>query len=261
LIWVAAKRLNRPASLAVALFALNPVVLVWAVGGAHNDLLMAVFVAASIVLALHRRDALSGVTLATAVAIKLSAGVVAPFLLLGSRSRLRTLGGLAAAAAAAAASGVIAYGAAIEHMVNALSANQGFAWIVVSVPGYVGHYLGLGPFTPGLRHALFGVFAAAVVMLIVRSRGGRGWVEGAAAATLVLLVTTAWLLPWYIVLLLPLVALLRGPVLPGAAVVLTLLLVVMQVDHFRLTHGSHDRTRHHHLAQHAREARLRHVRS
>jgi alpha-1,6-mannosyltransferase len=262
LIWVAAKRLDRPAPVAVALFALNPLVLVWAVGGAHNDLLMAAFVAASIVLALHRRAALSGAALATAVAIKLSAGLVAPFLLLGSRSRLRTLAGITAGAAAAAGVGLIAYGPAIEHMVNAVSADQGFPWIVVSVPGSVGHYLGLGPFTPQLRHALFGVFAAAVVVLIVRSRGGRGWVEGAAAATLVLLVTTGWLLPWYIVWLLPLVAVLPGRALPGAAVVLTLLMVGMQVDHFRLTHGSHHRAPHHRLAQqHAREQRSRHVRS
>lgn len=262
LIWVAAKRLGRPAPVGVALFALNPLVLVWAVGGAHNDLLMAAFVAAAIVLALHRRDALSGAALATAVAIKLSAGLVAPFLLLGSRSRLRTLGGMVAGAAAAAAIGLIAYGPAIEHMGKALSADQGFPWIVVSVPGYVGHYLGLGPFTPTLRHALFGVFAAVVVMLIVRSRGGRGWVEGAAAATLVLLLTTGWLLPWYIVWLLPLVAVLPGRFLPGAAVVLTLLLVVMQVDHFRLTRASHHPASPHHLAQqHAREQRLRRVRS
>jgi hypothetical protein len=275
LIWLAAKRLDRSAPLAVALFALNPLVLVWAVGGAHNDLLMAVFLAASILLALQRRAALSGAALATAVAIKLSAGLVAPFLLLGSRSRLRTVAGLAAGTVAAAAIGVIAYGQALEHIVNAVSADQGFPWIVVSVPGYVGHYLGLGPLTPGLRHALFGVFAAVVVVLLVRSRGGRGWVEGAAAATLVLLVTTGWLLPWYIVWLLPLAAVLRGRLVPSAAVVLTLLLVTMQLDHFRLTRDSH--AHYHQIAQehalerrahririaeeHARERRAHHIRS
>jgi uncharacterized membrane protein len=220
---------------------------------------MALFVAASIVLALHGRAALSGVALATAVAVKLSAGLLAPFLLLGSRSRLRTAAGMAGGAVVAAGAGLIAYGRALEHMVNVLSTQQGFEWIVVSVPGYLGYYLGLGPLTPGLRHILFAVFAAAVVVLIIRSRGGRGWVEGAAAATLVLLVTTGWLLPWYIVWALPLVAVPRGRLLPGAAVVLTLLLVTMQVDHFRLTRGSHHR-HHHHLAQrqHARHIAQRH---
>jgi hypothetical protein len=143
-------------------------------------------------------------------------------------------------------------------MLKAVTAEQGFPWVVVSVPGYVSHYMGLGPLTPGPRHVLFGVFAAAVALLIVRTRGGSGWVEGAAAATLVLLVTTAWLLPWYIVWLLPLVAVLRSRFLPGAAVALTLLLVLMQVDHFRLTHSSHPPSHQHHLAQqHLRDGHVR----
>jgi hypothetical protein len=79
------------------------------------------------------------------------------------------------------------------------------------------------------------------IFLIVRARGGRGGIEGAAAAALVVLATTSWVLPWYIVLALPFAALVRGPTLPVAAVVLTALLTAMQLDHFVVTHASHHR--------------------
>ena len=59
-----------------------------------------------------------------------------------------------------------------------------------------------------------------------------------------LLVTTGWLLPWYIVWVLPLAAVLRRRALPAAVVALTLLLLVMQLDHFWLTRHSHHRAHH-----------------
>jgi hypothetical protein len=93
------------------------------------------------------------------------------------------------------------------------------------------------------RDLLTAAAAAVTVMLIVRARGGRGWIEGAAAATLVLLATTAWVLPWYIVWALPFAAVVRRRAVPAAVVALTALLLVMQLDHFVLTHASH---RHHH---------------
>jgi hypothetical protein len=58
-------------------------------------------------------------------------------------------------------------------------------------------------------------------------------------------VTTAWLLPWYIVWVLTPAALARRRLLPAASVVLTVLLLGMQIDHFVLTRHSHHRHRSH----------------
>ena len=140
------------------------------------------------------------------------------------------------------------FGPALSHVTDVLALQQHFNWVVISVPAFVGHYLGFGTLTQGDKHLLLGIFAATVVALLVRSRAGRGWLEAAAAATLALLVTTGWLLPWYIVWVLPLAALLRRRVVPGAAIALTLLLLAMQMDHYWLTRHSHHR---HHLAVHA----------
>jgi hypothetical protein len=65
----------------------------------------------------------------------------------------------------------------------------------------------------------------------------------------VLLATTAWLLPWYIVWVLPLAAVMRPRAVPAAVVALTLLLLAMQIDHYVLTRHSHH---HHHGVVHAR---------
>jgi hypothetical protein len=100
---------------------------------------------------------------------------------------------------------------------------------------------------------MVGLFAASAVVLLARTWAGLGWIEAAAGATFALLVTTGWLLPWYIVWLLPLAAVLRRRLLPGVAVVLTLLLLGMQLDHFWLTRHSH---RAHREAHHTVAARV-----
>jgi hypothetical protein len=159
------------------------------------------------------------------------------------------LAGLAAAGAVVAAGTLALYGTAPANIVHVLAFEQKFNWIVVSVPGFVGSLFGLGPLTPHAKHLLFGVFAASAVALVVYSRSGRSWLEAAGAATVVLLATTAWLLPWYIVWVLPLAAVMRPRAVPVAVVALTLLLLAMQIDHYVLTRHSHH---HHRGVAHAR---------
>lgn len=252
LVWASARVLGRDPRLAVVLVCLNPLVLLYALGGAHNDLLMAVPLAAAVYLAATRRPASAGAACVAAIAIKASAGLALPFVLLGARPRRRALAGAAGAAALTAAVSVLAFGKAITKMPAALLAQQRFHWIVVSVPSFVGHYAKLG--TPGhaARFAFTLVAVVVIVVAAVRARGGRGWLEGAAAAMLVVLFTAAWVLPWYIVWALPFAALVRRPALPALAVVLTVLLVAMQLVHFGVTHASHHR--HHHVLTQRRAA-------
>jgi alpha-1,6-mannosyltransferase len=249
LVWLTARRLGRSPAFAAAFFALNPLVLLYALPGAHNDLPMAFFVALSVYLAVCGRAAWAGATLVAAMAIKLSAGLAAPFLLLGVRPRRRVLAGLAAAGAVVAAGTLALYGTAPANIVHVLAFEQKVNWIVISVPGFVGSLFGFGPLTPQTKHLLFGLFAASAVALIVYSRRGRSWLEAAGAATVVLLATTAWLLPWYIVWVLPLAAVIRPRAVSAAVVALTLLLLAMQIDHYVLTRHSHH---HHHGVVHAR---------
>ena len=69
----------------MAFVALNPIVLVHLVGGAHNDGLMAAIAMAAVAAALSARPATAGAGLVVAAAVKVSALLYAPFALVGTR--------------------------------------------------------------------------------------------------------------------------------------------------------------------------------
>ena len=78
LVWACATRLGRPALPAALFFGLNPVLLAYAVGGAHNDLIMLAAALGGIYLLLGSRE--SGMAaLVGAVAVKSSSVVLLPF--------------------------------------------------------------------------------------------------------------------------------------------------------------------------------------
>src|SRR3954447_45590 len=76
-----------------AFVALNPLVLVHVVGGAHNDALTMLLAMLAVAAILSGRELAGGTALITAIATKLSAAVLAPFVLLGSQRRGRLLAG------------------------------------------------------------------------------------------------------------------------------------------------------------------------
>ena len=86
-----AKRLGRDPRYAAVLVGLNPIYLVYAVGGFHNDFFMLVPLTASIAFLLARRDKSAGAMLVVAVAVKFSAVLLLPFLLVAARPTRRRL--------------------------------------------------------------------------------------------------------------------------------------------------------------------------
>jgi alpha-1,6-mannosyltransferase len=78
---------GRPA-IALWLGAANPLILVHLIGGAHNDVLMVGLMAAGVLLVLDRRHALGIVLVTLAVAIKATAVIALPFLVLVWAARL-----------------------------------------------------------------------------------------------------------------------------------------------------------------------------
>jgi hypothetical protein len=77
-----------------------------------------------------------------------------------------------------------------------------------SVPGFLNLGLGLGTISHVMGILLGIGFVVAFLLLLRRVwRGEMDWIDGAAWATLAMLVTASSLLPWYVAWLLPLVAL------------------------------------------------------
>jgi hypothetical protein len=258
--WATARRLGRSPSFALAFAALNPALLIYGVAGAHNDLLMAAFLAAAIYLVVRGAPAWAGAALAGAVAIKVTAGLAAPFILLAARPRRRALLGFAAAGVALGAVSLAVFGTAPLHMLDALRTQRRFDSIISNVPTFVAHWLRLArPGHPAFQ-VLTALAAVAIVGLIALARRGKGWLDATAVAAVVLIACAAWVLPWYVVLALPFAAVAQRAPAPALVAGLTVLLLAMQMDHFALGHHHHHHHafhhRHHHRSARTRQSRL-----
>jgi alpha-1,6-mannosyltransferase len=213
LLWNAARMRGLNPIRGVALFGLNPLVVLYGVGGGHNDLLMLLLTTAGVYALLAHRERASGALIAVGAGIKLTGLLLLPFALasgveLGAKKRRRSiLIGAAIAAAAIAAVGFAVFGAGQLALFSTLSkVQQEGDWH--SVPGFLNLGLGLGTLSRITGLVLAVVFVVVFVLLLRRVlRGEMDWIDGAAWATLAMLLTASSLLPWYVAWLLPLVAL------------------------------------------------------
>ena len=85
LIWKAARLRGLDEVKAAALVGLNPVIVLFGVGGGHNDLLMLAIMVGGLYVLLRRRELSSGALMVTATAVKLTAGLLLPFALMAER--------------------------------------------------------------------------------------------------------------------------------------------------------------------------------
>ncbi|MCW2954380.1 MAG: hypothetical protein JWQ48_3550, partial [Conexibacter sp.] len=119
-------------------------------------------------------------------------------------------------------------GPAAVRVVSALGAQQSTI-AVHSGPAELARLLGMAH-VPVLLRALGAALLVAVVLAaLVRVRRGGDAIAATGWAFLALLVTSAWLLPWYVAWPLPFVALARDRRLDAAAVALTLAIVVSRL--------------------------------
>jgi hypothetical protein len=214
LVWKIAVALGRPPLPAFAFVAFNPLVLVFGLGGAHNDFLMMALVLAAVYLVLERREAVGAGALAAAVAIKASAGLLLPIVLLGARRRIRLAGGALAAFALLGLTSLAVFG---PHLPN--DAAQSKLVVALGLPNLVGLGLGLGGVTAHMRLALELILVAGLVVSCVLVLRGASWLRAAGWITLLLLLTLTWVMPWYVLWLLPFAGLVKSRELRIAALV------------------------------------------
>lgn len=203
---------------AAAFVALNPLVLVHVVGGAHNDGLTMLLAMLAVAAILSGRELAGGVALATAIATKLSAAFVAPFAFVGTRSRGKLAAGFLITALVLAAAAYLTFGWDWLHGFGLAGENQSRT-SHMSIPITVARLTGLG--ATGVRLAAALLFAALVLYLLVWTARGNDWVRAAAWTAFALLIATAWLLPWYLIWPLPLVAVARDRTLMALTLALT----------------------------------------
>jgi hypothetical protein len=95
-----------------------------------------------------------------------------------------------------------------------------------SVPNILGYALGLGGETPGLRTVMEVLLAAGVVACTAWAWRTRDVVTALGAVTLITRLTLGWDMPWYLLWLLPFIALSRSRVFRVAALCVTVWITV-----------------------------------
>ncbi len=227
MVWRAARLRGLDPAKAAALVGLNPVIVLFGVGGGHNDMLMLAILATGLYVLLLKRALPSGALMVTAIAVKLTAGLLLPFALAsehGSRrgaDRRNLLIGAALAGVAIIGLAYFFFGTGPLQIASTLQGVQaeggphsvvGFIAVGVGVPGIIG-------LADTVLTVAFLAFVAWLLRLVWIGR--LDWITGAGWATVALLLTTGFLVPWYIAWLIPLAALSRDRRLLGTAIFLT----------------------------------------
>ena len=142
---------------------------------------------------------------AAAVAIKASAGILVPILIVGVARRSRFALGLLVGFAAATAASLDAFGANLPNL-----SQQARLVVPTGVPNLLGYAVGAGGETSGLRTALTIVLVVVVAGCAGWALRTRRWLTPCGWVTLALVLTLSWTLPWYVAWVLPFAALARS---------------------------------------------------
>jgi len=282
LVWKCAKLLGRDPVKAIVLVGLNPIVLVWGLGGDHNDFLMVFLVVLGFYLLLRARqrdhealgedgvdlldgpfapapppalpvslaaaravvaevplrarlrewllplswpEIAAGAAFVAAVAVKASGAVLIPVLLAAllrmPRRLAQVLIGMVATSAAIAVASLIAFGLHFPDL-----STQSKLVTSVSVPNLIGLALGQGGETEWLHTLLSAALIIAVALCCVQAWRRRSAITASGWASVALLVTLSWVLPWYVLWVLPMAALSSSRRLRMTALVLGAYLII-----------------------------------
>ncbi len=243
LVWNAARLRGLNPVKAAALVGLNPLLVVYGVGGGHNDLLMLALVVGGVYAMLLHRERSAGALVMLGAGIKLTAAIYLPFAAAaerGNRARDRRRGvlvGALAGAALVAAVGFSVFGSGPLHLLGTLRYSQSKGdWH--SIPGFISTRLGLAPVGAIAGMVLAVVFVGAFCWLLRRVwRGEMDWIDGAGWATVALLVTASALLPWYVAWLMPFAALASDRRLWRTALIITCVVQGIQMLGY-IPHGN-----------------------
>ncbi len=266
LVWRCAQLLGRNPRSAIVLLGLNPIVLVWGLGGDHNDFLMILCIMLGFYLLLRGRESEreraqaghaqvgqaparegwaahrvmswffplavteigAGAAFVLAVGLKASAAVLLPVVLIGllraPRRLLQVVIGMIVMGGAVGAMSLAAFGLHIPDL-----STQGRLVTGESVPNLIGLAIGAGGESEGLRYAMSGVLVLTVLLCCRMAWRRRDAITASGWASVALLVTLSWVLPWYVLWILPLAALSSSRRLRTAVLVLGAYLILVWV--------------------------------
>jgi hypothetical protein len=168
---------------------------------------------------------LAGASFVLAAGIKASAAVLIPVVLAGllraPRALVQVALGMILGAIGVAAVSVAAFGVHLPDL-----STQGSLVTGESVPNLIGLALGLGGETDALRKVMVLVLILAVLTCCWLAWRRTDTITAAGWSSVALLLALAWVLPWYVLWVLPMAALSRSRWLRGTSLVLGAYLII-----------------------------------
>ncbi len=234
LVWNAARLRQVNPVRAVALVGLNPLTVIYGVGGGHNDLLMLLLLMAGVYLLMLGRERSSGALMVAAAAVKLSAILPMGFAIISGhgqrkeRVRRGVIMGGAVATVGVAILTFAMFGAGSLHLpVTLVQVQREGDWH--SVPGLLSA-LGF-PTASVVFTVLLALAFVLIVLWLARQvwEGELDWLRATGWMTAAVLVTTSSLLPWYVAWLMPFAALVKDRRLWRFALVFTGFILTLQL--------------------------------
>jgi len=222
-----ARRRDLDAVRAAIFVGLNPVLLFYAVSGAHNDLLAMLLVGCAMALMLRRRPGAAAGAAVAAAAVKLTVGLALPFIVLGAGRGRRAAFGSAVAIVLIGVPAVAFFGLSFFDQLHRISTDPLFD-TVFSGPDRLA--AALGTHITSVIRLLSTTFAAVVALgALMWARRGGDPITAAGWAFLGLVVSIASLAPWYLVWVLPFAALGRSRSLRLAALLASAYLIAVHI--------------------------------
>jgi hypothetical protein len=224
---------------AVLVVGANPLYFLYALGGAHNDLIMMLAMMAAVSLVVvapsagsstrsARREAGAAAWIVAGALTKATVAVLLPFMIVSKRRLAPILGTVAALALGA----IVGYAVFGIHGINIVAAlNRDAAFVSTdSFANEIAHLLG----KPGVFPIDHDLLKAALVLivghLLWRTWRGYDWVAASGWALLAISVTSTWLLAWYILWPLPLAVVTRDRRLLAATLAIQALFIIHQTS-------------------------------
>ena len=232
LTWRCARQRGFDPVMAIIAVGANPLYVLYALGGAHNDLLMMALMLAGVTLliapASTRRELGGGAAVVTGVLVKATLGVMLPFLLVSKR-RLAPLAGAGAALAAGLALGYALWGTAGINLIADLR-REGHLVSSYSFASQLAHLLGKAGVYPIDHTLLTGGLVLVLIYLLWRTWRGYDWVTASGWGLLAIAVSSTWLMPWYTIWPLPLAVISRDRRLLLATLAIQAIWVIHQTS-------------------------------
>ncbi len=212
LTWRCARMRGLDPKFALIAVGVNPLWVIYGLGGAHNDLIMTLLLMGAVALTLagergSRDEVYAGAAVLGATLVKATGIVLLPFMLL-SRRRLAPLVGVAVAGVTCAILAYLVFGIHGVDIVSALNRDSAFV-SSDAFPTEIAHLFGKPGVFPIDHDLLQAMLLLIVLHLLWRTWRGYDWVAASGWALLAIVVASTWLLAWYTLWALPLAAISR----------------------------------------------------